>query len=310
MVKFNKIFIFLFFCFFSIKVNAAITNSIIVTVGEKPITKLDLINEIKSLLIINGQTYTTERRAELTKAGRQSLISKLIKKIELDKYNFNQFNKQDLNYEINKISNNLKIDPAMLKKIFSSNDVDFSILIDKLTTDLMWNSLIYQIYNDRLSININEIENQLALLENKAEVEEYLLSEILIEKVNKDDFDKRVNEVRDEIRKIGFESFAINNSISQSAINGGNLGWLNETKLDENFKTIIKNTPLNTLSEPILLPQGIMFLKIRDLKKIEININLEDTKKQLIKNEKMKKLNMYSTYHFNNLKRQIIINYH
>ena len=94
MVKFNKIFIFLFFCFFSIKVNAAITNSIIVTVGEKPITKLDLINEIKSLLIINGQTYTTERRAELTKAGRQSLISKLIKKIELDKYNFNQFNKQ------------------------------------------------------------------------------------------------------------------------------------------------------------------------------------------------------------------------
>ena len=190
MVKFNKIFIFLFFCFFSIKVNAAITNSIIVTVGEKPITKLDLINEIKSLLIINGQTYTSERRAELTKAGRQSLISKLIKKIELDKYNFNQFNKQDLNYEIEKISNNLKVDPTMLKKIFSSNNVDFSILIDKLSTDLMWNSLIYQIYNDRLSINVNEIENQLASLENKTEVEEYLLSEILIEKVNKVDFDK------------------------------------------------------------------------------------------------------------------------
>ena len=122
MVKFNKIFIFLFFCFFSIKVNAAITNSIIVTVGERPITKLDLVNEIKSLLIINGQAYTSERKAELTRAGRQSLISKLIKKAELDKYNFNQFNKQDLSYEIEKISNNLKIDPSTLKNIFSSND--------------------------------------------------------------------------------------------------------------------------------------------------------------------------------------------
>ena len=166
MVKFNKIFIFLFFCFFSIKVNATITNSIILTVGDKPITKLDLINEIKLLLIINGQTYSSERKEELSKAGRQSLISKLIKKIELKKYNFSRFSKRELNYEIDKISNNLKIDALALKKIFSSNNLDFSILADKLTTDLKWNGMIYEIYREKLSININEIENQLTSLYN------------------------------------------------------------------------------------------------------------------------------------------------
>ena len=48
------------------------------------------------------------------------------------------------------------------------------------------------------------------------------------------------------------------------------------------------------LSEPIILPEGILLFKVRDKKKTKKFVNLEDAKNQLVNNEKTKILRMYS----------------
>ena len=66
---------------------------------------------------------------------------------------------------------------------------------------------------------------------------------------------------------------------------------------------------MGNISEPTLLPQGIVFFKVRDKRKIEREINLEELKNQLVESEKTKMLNMYSRSHYDNLRRLVSIKF-
>ena len=98
-------------------------------------------------------------------------------------------------------------------------------------------------------------------------------------------------------------------SISESAMSGGDVGWLNENKLAEKFRSILSNTPIGSLSKPILLNKNILIFKVRDKRKIKKEINLEELKNQLVDSEKTKMLNMYSKSHYDKLRRLISIKF-
>ena len=177
------------------------------------------------------------------------------------------------------------------------------VIENQIKTELLWNSLIFQLYKNRLSINLEEIDEQLRSIENKKEIEEYLISEIVIESVEKDKLETVIKELKNKINIEGFESVAMNFSISDSAKQSGDLGWINENQISKKLSSIIANTPVGNISEPILLPNGILIFKVRDKRKISEEIDLNQLKDQLVNSEKTKMLNMYSKSHYDNLKR-------
>ena len=63
------------------------------------------------------------------------------------------------------------------------------------------------------------------------------------------------------------------------------------------------------MSEAIILPEGILFFKVRDKRKIDKLKTLEEVKNQLVNAEKTKILNMHSLSHYDKLKRSVTINY-
>ena len=113
----------------------------------------------------------------------QSVIKRAIKNTELEKFNFLTYDRNDLDRELIRISKNINMDPMMLKNTFEANDVDFSILIKQIETELLWNSLIFQLYKNKLEINADEIVEELATL-HKKKIREYLVSEIVIKLVD------------------------------------------------------------------------------------------------------------------------------
>ena len=160
-----------------------------------------------------------------------------------------------------------------------------------------------------MKINAEEIEDQLKAAQNKKENYEYLISEIIIKPVEKDKLKSRISELKNKIKIEGFESVALSVSISPSAINGGDLGWLNENAISKTYMSKITNTPVGNLSEAIVMKNGILIFKIRNKKKVEVNLNLEDIKNQLVQKEKEKILNMYSLAHYDNLKRSMSLKF-
>ena len=126
----------------------------------------------------------------------------------------------------------------------------------------------------------------------------------------KEELDNKVQEIMDKIKAETFEMVARNLSISETSIKGGKLGWVNENEISEKFRIKIKNTTVGNVSEPILMPEGILFFKVLEKKKVKMFENIEQAKKLLINAEKTKILNMHSLSHYDNLKRSVTINYY
>tara|TARA_B100001250_G_C19373498_1_gene603017 strand:+ start:108 stop:632 length:525 start_codon:yes stop_codon:yes gene_type:complete len=159
--------IFLISAFSLTKVQAEIKDGLFVTVGGTPITKSDIVDEIKIILILNNMTYSDDKREELQQAAVKSTIERSIKEIEIKKNNFLEFSKEDFNLELERLAKRINMDVETLKEICKSNELNFSIIENQVRTQLLWNSLIFLKYKNRISINLGEIDEQLKKSKNK-----------------------------------------------------------------------------------------------------------------------------------------------
>ena len=310
MIKIKKIiFLILISSIFIEKGNTEINDALYMTVANRPITQSDIVNEIKILLILNNEIYSEDKRDRLQEIAIQTIIKRNIKQVALDRNNFFKFNKKDLEKELINFATNLNMDLDTLKNIFTTNELDFSIVENQVEVELSWNSLIFQLYKDRISINPDEIDEQLKLFQKK-EITEYLISEILIKKtVDENKLEIEIEELKNKIEIDGFENVAKSLSISISAIKGGDLGWVNENIISKKIKSALVNTPVGALSDPILLPQGILIFKVREKREISNDLSLEEIKNQLVKSEKTKILNMHSLSHYDKVRRSVSIKF-
>jgi hypothetical protein len=292
------------------KSKTAIKDALYASIGNKAITKLDIVNEMKIILILTNQSFSGNTKDHIQAAATQSIIKRTIKTIEIEKYKSLSFNPTDLQNELEKWAQNINMDLDTFKNTFVVNKINFSDISSRVKTELLWNSLIFELYKNRLMVNEDEINDQLKAIQNKKEVKEYLISEIIIKPAVENKLEAAVKEIKNKIKTEGFEKVAMNQSISETAFKGGDLGWVNENAIAKKFKSQIINTAIGSISQPIILPQGILFFKIRDKRKMKKNINFDNLKKQLVNAERTKILNMYSLSHYDSLNRSITIKYY
>ena len=309
--SFKKAFLTFVILIFSIaEINAEIKDSLFASVGNKAVTYSDILNEIKITLISNGQVFSKDNKKQIQQQAVKSMLQRVIKKIEIEKFAALEFNPQDLNNELERMANFINLNLDEFKNIFISQNIDFSIVEEQIKTELLWNSLIFQRYSNKLSINLDEIDEQLKLYENKAETNEYLISEIVLAPVQKSEVNSKIKDFKDRVKAEGFEATVANLSISKTSKRGGDLGWLNESIISTNVRAYIKKTKVGEITEPIFIPEGILFFKVRDKRKGGKKISLEEYKNKLVQTEKTKILNMYSLSHYEDLQKKTTINYY
>ena len=311
MIKIIKIFIVIILTFsISKEISAKIEDALYATVGNEAITRSDIINEMRLILILTNQSLNENNKKVLEQSAIMSIIKRTIKKIELKDKNFTDFNKAELNLELNKKAKGLDLNLDELKMRLEANEVSYSKLVDIVKVELLWNGLIYAIFKNQLSVNENEIEEKLKLITKSGDVSEYLLSELIFRPESMENIESDIEKIKTRIKSEGFENVAKIISISESALQGGDLGWINENVITKQFKSVIAETKVGDTSSPIMLKEGILFFKVRDKRKIKPFNNLEEARNNLINAEKSKILKMYSLTHYNNIKKSITINYY
>lgn len=290
-------------------IESSIRDGLFLVIGNKAITKSDIVDEIKIILILNNMSYSVDKRDALQDMAVKAVIKRTVKEIEISNYDFIEYNKNDLYSELNRLALRINMDLDTLKNVCASNELDFSIIEKQVITELLWNSLVFYLYKNRISVNVNEIEDQLKLSHDKKEFQEFLISEIVAKPVQKEKLELKIKEIKNRIENEGFKSIAMELSISQSASKGGDLGWVNENEISSKLRKIIQNTPEGSVSEAIILKEGILFFKVRKKRKVQKEIDLEELKNQLVNSEKTKVLNMYAISHYDTIRRSVSVKF-
>ena len=139
---------------------------------------------------------------------------------------------------------------------------------------------------------------------------EYKISEIEILAKNVETDKKKILEVNKQIKDIGFEATAITQSISSSASNKGDLGWINANSLSKKFSDKIIKLKIDEVSEPIYTQNSIVFLKLTNKRSIKKNeINIDNLRNNIINQKKNELFNLYSRSFLSKIKNMSFIEF-
>jgi peptidyl-prolyl cis-trans isomerase SurA len=300
----------IFFTFLSKNVHSY-ENKILLKINDEIITSEDVLDHIDYLKIINPNfnQLNSNQQFEISK---NDMIKLKIKKIEISK-KFRNINKKNIdNNNLDKTIRSVYMKLGLqnfdeFELFLKERDIKIKKIEDKLMLELLWNELIFLTYASKVKIDQDKIKKQI-MKNSLKKKRNYLLSEIVFEVKNYNDLDKTYQSIKEMIATDGFKNTALIYSISETAKNGGQLGWISEDSFNKNIKEKIFKINKNEHTEPIVIPGGFLILNIEDIKEEDKENDVEKEFKKIVNSKTNNQLKQFSNIHLQKVKMDISIN--
>ena len=304
--KFKIIIIILIFYLFNANLYA-LQNKIIAKVGNATVSSYDLKNKIKTSLVLSNQEVNQSNINKIKNLSLNSLINLRIKEIETSKYNI-QLNKKEIFEQLERISLN---DIDNFKNKFKINGLNYNIFLEELGTELKWQKLIFSLYSEKITIDESEIDKNIEKIKNqKLKKKQFKLSEIEISIENMTDISSLEIELKDFIKKTNFNEAAKKFSVSPTASDGGNLGWIDTMSLSKDMLKVIEKMKLGEISKPIKKFNTVTFYTVSDIREIDNNIaDVEKIRESFVNRARNELFKLYSNNHLSKKKNNIFIEF-
>tara|TARA_Y100000741_G_scaffold74260_1_gene54096 strand:+ start:967 stop:1902 length:936 start_codon:yes stop_codon:yes gene_type:complete len=282
-------------------------NEIIIElqIANEIVTNIDFAKEQRYLIALNNNLKDLPKN-QLEELARQSLIREKIKENELSK--FYDFNKTDefIDEVLKEFYEKLNFTNQNEFELYLINyNLKISDIKNKLKIETLWNEYIFNKFKNQISIDIENIKKKIKLQKNI--VTEYNLSEILFELKSNEEVNSKYNLIVKNIKKTGFKNSANIYSLSDNSKFGGEIGWINETQLNESLLKEIELLNVNEITKPIQASSGYLIIKLNDKRKKELKLDKEKLYNRMIVEEKNRQLNLFSLIYFKKIKQNIFI---
>ena len=304
-----KFILFLFLLLIiSFKSSTAENFYIVYKVNNEIITNSDIEKEYRYLVSLNNQLKNLEKQ-KIIELSKESALREKIKKIELIKY----FDLKTINIDIdNYLENFYKNLDIKNKKEFEeylqSNNISLNYVQKKIEIEILWNQLIYDRYISQINIDRNQLKEKVKKLISTKKQKKYSLSEILFDKENNSNFEKKLENINQSISEIGFKNTANIYSISDSSKFGGKIGWIEEQKLSTKILEQLKTLEVGQYTSPVQVGSSFLILKIEEIKYENTIINEDEELNKMIQFETSKQLDQFSKIFYGKIKINSFIN--
>ena len=304
-----KFILFLFLLILiNFKSNTAENFYIVYKVNNEIITNSDIEKEYRYLVSLNNQLKNLEKQ-KIIKLSKESALREKIKKIELIKY----FDLKTINIDIdNYLENfyrNLNIkNKKEFEEYLESNNISLNYVQKKIEIEILWNQLIYDRYISQINIDRNQLKEKVKKLISTKKQKKYTLSEILFDKENNSNFEKKLENINQSINEIGFKNTANIYSISDSSKFGGKIGWIEEQKLSTKILEQLKALEVGQYTSPVQVGSSFLILKIEEIKYENAIINEDEELNKMIQFETSKQLDQFSKIFYGKIKINSFIN--
>ena len=305
-----KIFLILLSIILNFKNLNALENKILFKADNEIITTIDIYEEIKFLKAFNPEMNSLDE-TELFEISKNSILRNTIKKIELKNVGVKELKVDDKFLSKLIKSKYSKIGIVSLKEfeIYSKDkNLDLKMIKEKFAIQIIWNDYIYKNFYNKVIIDREKIKKEILQNPQKEKQKEFLLSEINFNVSDKIDFKDKYEEIILDIEKLGFKKTALKHSNSETASDGGLIGWVKQDNLNLTIKKIISDLKIGQISEPIRTSSGFIILRIDDEKEISTNLDINEKIEEIVKFKINDQLSQFSNMHFNKIKKNLIIN--
>jgi len=160
-----------------------LTNNVLVSIDNSIITELDVNKEINFLKFIKNDQATNTSEL-LKKEIINTLIDRKIKDIETNYYKIDVSEKEIENSLYNYLES-IKINSETLNSFYNKNEIEKDYLKNVIKIDLKWSKLIRQMYEDRLNVNLTEVNKQLEQEQKNTEDNEKFKNQLISIEQNK-----------------------------------------------------------------------------------------------------------------------------
>ena len=305
--SFYKILIFMIISILFLSNSFSKENKILFKIDNEIITTIDIYNEIKYLEILNDKQFQSLEQNKVIEIAKNSLIREKIKEIELLKRIGSLEIDQNILNEI--ILNNFKKNNIEtitdFEEFFKDLNIKPNVVRKKISIEILWNQLIYQIFNKNIKIDSEAIKNE---IKTNTKIKELLLSEIVFTIDENEKLNDKFELIKKRILNHSFSDAALIFSISESAKNGGNLGWIKETSINKKIKNEIENMALGQYSKPLVIPGGFLIIKIEQERYVDVDTDINKEFNLIVKKKTNDQLKQYSIIYLNKVKKNIQIN--
>jgi peptidyl-prolyl cis-trans isomerase SurA len=240
--------------------------SIAAVVNGQVITDDDVANRARLLALSSGMPATPDAVARLKPQITQELIDQTLQMQEIEKRGV-VVPEADIETAIGHIEQGNNLPAGGLKARMESSGVAFSTLVSQIRTEIGWQTVLHQVLGPELQPTPGDIRAEKTALKDQIGTTQYHLAEIFIpvtdpahETTARDFAATVIQQLR---AGAPFPVVAAQFSQAQTALQGGELGYVPLSQLDPSVAAVVASMPVGAVSNPVRVPGGYEIVQMQ-----------------------------------------------
>lgn len=246
---------------------AAVEQRIAAIVNDDVVSLQDLDDRLGLVLLTSRIPDEERARTRLSQQVLRGLVEETLQMQEARRLSIG-VDQSEIERAVGDIAQRNKMKPEDLQKLLAENGINPETLFDQLRAQISWLKIINQRVRPQVSVTVDQLD--IAVQEARLDQgqPEYLLSEIVLP-VDKPSDEKNV--AADAARLVqtlsegaSFDALARQVSASSTARRGGDLGWMQASKLPGELVEALERLRPGDISQPLRSQVGFFIFYLRD----------------------------------------------
>jgi peptidyl-prolyl cis-trans isomerase SurA len=238
---------------------------IIAVVNGDVITTGDVANRGRLFALSTGLPVTPEVLERLRPQVARQLVDERLRLQEVQRRKIS-VSDRDIADAIGEIETRNSMPKGALGASLNGRGVALRTLIDQVRVQLGWTRVLRQELGGRADVSDADVAEQVRLFKEQVGKPEYQVREIFIpieDPARRADASRFADTVIAQLRAgAPFPVVAAQFSQSQTALQGGDLGWVRANQLDPEVAAVVTQMPPGAVSNPIAVPGGISIVSL------------------------------------------------
>ncbi len=233
--------------------------SIAAVVNGQVITNQDVAARARLLALSTGMQPAPDVLARLEPQVTSLLIDETLKQQEINKLGVS-VPLSDVTSAISRIEQGNGLPPGGLRMKLEAAGVPFDTLVAQIRTELGWQTVLHQVLGPGLQPTPGDLNAQKTALKAEIGSTQYHIAEIFVPVSGPEDDAAARNFANSVIARLRtgapFPVIAAQFSQAQTALQGGDMGFVNLGELDPAVAQVVSTMPVGAISNPVRVPGG------------------------------------------------------